>query len=166
MNKSVVKKPGRRVKVQEQLPMDDSDWSLQKNIAYRMACVSSRMDQDLRDTVLRNLDLTYVHFRVLQVLYESDGQMIGDIARTIVVRQPALSRVIDQMEERELVRREANPEDSRYIQVWLTWLGRSRYEEAWPSAHSIVERALTVVTTEERQLLLDILIRMDSHLQR
>ncbi|NLZ10004.1 MAG: MarR family transcriptional regulator, partial [Alcaligenaceae bacterium] len=99
------------------------DWSLKKNIAYRMACVIFRMDQELRDSVLRELDLTYAHFRVLQILFENDGQKIGDIARSIVMQQPALSRVIDQMETRKLVQRKQDKEDSRFMRVYLTKTG-------------------------------------------
>lgn len=141
-------------------------WSLQQNIAFRMACVLSRMDQDLRDTVLRNVNLTFVHYRILQVLYERDGQLIGDLARILVLRQPGVSRIIDQMEERELAVRKPNPDDSRYIQVWLTSLGRSCYEEVWPQAQPIIESALTVITPEERSMLLDVLLRIDAHLRK
>lgn len=141
------------------------DWSLQRNIAFKMANVIFRMDQELRDSVLRKLDLTYSHFRVLQVLFEEDGQQIGDIARSIVMRQPALSRVVDQMEARKLVQRKQDKEDSRYMRVYLTKMGKRHYEQAWPSAHEIMTYALEVATEAERTLLCDVLTRMDKHMQ-
>ena len=140
--------------------------SLQQNIAFRMGCIVSRMDRDLRNNVLRSMDLTYVHFRMLQVLYDKDGQVIGDLARTLVLTQPTVSRIIDQMEERKLATRSASPEDSRFIQVWLTKLGRSKYEEAWPDALPIIETALEAISSEERGILLEILLRIDVHLRR
>lgn len=145
--------------------LTDEDWSLQRNIAFRMACVIFRMDQELRDSVLRELDLTYAHFRVLQVLFEKDGQQIGDIARSIVMRQPALSRVIDQMEARKLVQRKQDKEDSRYMRVYLTKTGKRHYEQAWPAAHQIMTHALEVVAEDERTQLCDVLTRMDNHMQ-
>ena len=145
--------------------LTDEDWSLQRNIAFRMACVIFRMDQVLRDSVLRKLDLTYAHFRVLQVLFDNDGQQIGDIARSIVMRQPALSRVVDQMEARKLVQRRQDKDDSRYMRVYLTKTGKRHYEQAWPSAHEIMTYALEVATEEERTLLCDVLTRMDNHMQ-
>lgn len=148
------------------LPLQADSWSLQKNIAFRMACIIFRMDQELRDSVLRNLDLTYAHFRVLQVLFEKDGQQIGDIARSIVMRQPVLSRVIDQMEVRKLVRRKQDKDDSRYMRVFLTPTGKRHYQQAWPAAHQIIEGGLEVVTHEERDLLCGLLTRIDTHMQR
>jgi|GEM_PF-712613 len=141
------------------------DWSLQTNIAFRMACIIFRMDQELRDGVLRELDLTYAHFRVLQVLFEQDGQQIGDIARSIVMRQPALSRVIDQMQVRKLVQRRQDRDDSRYTRVFLTAAGRHQYQQAWPAAHDIIQRALEGVERKERKQLCDLLTRIDLHMQ-
>ena len=146
--------------------LTEEDWDLRQNIAFRMSCVLSRLDQELRDAVLRNMNLTFVRFRVLQVLYDQDGQMIGELARLLVLRQPALSRVVDQMEERDLVVRRPKPENNRYIHVWLTAVGRETYEKVWPASHRIIEKALTVVTLAERKLLLDMLLRMDAHLQK
>lgn len=145
------------------LALQPGDWSLQRNIAFHMASIIFRLDQDLRDTVLRSLDLTYAHFRVLQVLYEQDGQTIGDIARAIVVRQPVLSRVITQMQERDLVRRAADDEDSRIMRVFLTAHGRQHYELAWPPAHAIMEDAFSVLSPEERTQMEEWIRRVGHH---
>lgn len=149
-----------------QTALSEADWSLQQNVAFRMDSITSRMNQELRDSVLRDLDLTHAHFRVLQVLFEIDGQQIGDIARSIVIRQPALSRVIDQMEARKLVRRKQDKDDNRYMRVFLTPTGKRAYQDAWPAAHQIVEDALAGVTMEERERLLELLKRIDLYMQK
>ncbi len=149
------------------MPNDDPsmpDASLDHNIASQMASIIFRLDQILRDTILRKLDLTYIHFRVLQYLYEKDGRQIGEIAAAIVVRQPVLSRVIDQMEERALVRRSADPQDSRRMRVYLTDHGRSRYQEAWPPAHELLETALKGFKGREREALRRLLKKMAANL--
>ncbi len=146
--------------------LSDADWSLQQNVAFRMDSITSRLNQELRDSVLRDLDLTHAHFRVLQVLYEVDGQQIGDIARSIVIRQPALSRVIDQMEARKLVRRKQDKNDSRYTRVFLMPAGRRSYENAWPAGHQIIVRALEGISAEEREVLRELLTRIDMHMQK
>jgi len=140
------------------------DASLDHNIAFQMASIIYRLDQILRDTILRKLDLTYIHFRVLQYLYEKDGRQIGEIAAAIAVRQPVLSRVIDQMEERALVRRSADPQDSRRMRVYLTDHGRSRYQEAWPPAHELLETALKGFKGRERDALRRLLKKMAANL--
>ena len=64
------------------MPKDDTSApdASQDNIASQMASIIYRLDQILRDTILRRLDLTYIHFRVLQYLYATDGRQIGEIA--------------------------------------------------------------------------------------
>lgn len=150
---------------QELNPLPQDVWGLRENIAFSMASVTFRMDQELRDSVLRDLDITYAHFRVLQVLFEQDGQQIGDIARSIVIRQPALSRVIDQMQARKLVRRKQDKEDNRYTRVFLTPQGRQRYEQAWPAARQIIVDTLEILSEDETDTLRDLLIRIDTHMQ-
>ena len=140
------------------------DTGLDHNIAFMMASIIFRLDQDLRDTILRKLDLTYVHFRVLQYLYERDGQTIGEIARAIVVRQPVLSRVIDQMQERGLVRRKADRLDSRLMRVYLTAQGKARYIEAWPRAHKLLQDALQVLDAQEQEQMRGMLKRVADHI--
>ena len=141
-----------------------ADSSLDANIASQMASIIFRLDQVLRDTILRKLDLTYIHFRVLQYLYAMDGRQIGEIAAAIVVRQPVLSRVIDQMEERALVRRSPDPQDSRRMRVYLTDHGRARYQEAWPPANDLLETALKGFKARERDALRRLLNKMASNL--
>lgn len=159
--------PARRRKAPApRVELADENWSLQKNVAFRMDSVTSRMNQELRDSVLRDLDLTHAHFRVLQVLFEIDGQQIGDIARSIVIRQPALSRVIDQMEARKLVRRKQDKDDSRYMRVYLTPAGKSTYQAAWPAGYQIIENALEGISAEEREQLLELLERIDLYMQK
>ena len=114
--------------------------------------------------MLRGLDLSYSHFRVLEMLFESDGQQIGDLAKAVVVRQPVISRVIDQMEERALVRRKPDNNDSRVTRVHLTATGRKQFLAARPGAQQIVERALSLISVEERELLGGLLRRMNRDL--
>ncbi len=143
-------------------PMPDA--TLEHNVAFLMASIIFRLDQDLRDTILRRLDLTYVHFRVLQYLYEKDGQKIGDIATAIVVRQPVLSRVIDQMQERALVHRQPDPQDSRRTRVFLTNHGRDRYQQAWPPAHQLIDKALKNFKPQEEKTLQHLLQKMSANI--
>lgn len=149
-------------------PMLKEDFSppnldLDRNFAFQMASIIFRLEQDLRDSSLRQLDITYMHFRVLQYLLEEDGKKIGEVAKAIVARPPVLSRVIDQMEQRELVRRTPDPADSRLTRVYLTQVGRDKYAQAWPAAHKIINYALEVLTPEEQDSLARCLKKLGNH---
>ncbi len=135
-----------------------------KNPAFQMASIIFRMEQDLRNAALRKLDITYMHFRVLQYLLEEDGKSINDIARATSVRPAVLSRVVGQMQARQLVVRRGDDKDHRSTRVYLTEQGRASYAQAWPSAHQIIEHAFAVLRPQERQALGDALKKVAQHL--
>lgn len=137
---------------------------LEDNVAFLMASVTFRMEQDLRNYTLRKLDITYVQFRVLQFLHEANGKSISEIARALAVRPAVLSRIVSQMEERALVARKSDPDDSRSTQVHLTDEGRARYAQAWPSAYKIIQYALGVLDEDERENLTRSMRKLSAHL--
>lgn len=143
-------------------PIPDS--SVETNLAFQMANIIYKLDQTLRSTTLREHNMTYVHFRVLQYLWDKDGRSIGEIAKAIVVHQPVLSRVIDQMEERELVQRRNDEIDSRYMRVYLSETGRERYAQVWPAAKEMIDGALSVLNPDEREDLGRMLRNVATHL--
>lgn len=134
-----------------------------RNFAFQMASIIFKLEQDLRDLTLRKLDLTYIHFRVLQYLTEDDGRQIGEIARATAVRPPVLSRVVNQMEERSLVRRQVDPDDNRITRVYLTAHGRQKYAQAWPAAHKLIHFALEALEPEDRKRLGTYMKKMYQH---
>lgn len=138
--------------------------SVETNVAFQMANIIYKLDQTLRSTTLREHNMTYVHFRVLQYLWNKDGRSIGEIARAIVVHQPVLSRVIDQMQERELVQRRADASDSRFMRVYLTDTGRERYAQVWPAAKQMIDDALSVLSPQDQNDLARMLRTVATHL--
>ena len=157
-----------RLPIRSQSPMLHSHLSPphiepERNVVFQMASIISKLEQDLRNLSLRKLDLTYAHFRVLQYLLEDDGRPIGEIARATAVRPSVLSRVVDQMEERELVRRQADTEDSRSTRVYLTDHGREKYALAWPTAHRLIQYALEVLEPEECEQLQALMKKINQH---
>lgn len=171
MNSRAAQAHAGRAHTPSELSMSNTDLqpphlALDRNIAFQMASIIFRMEQDLRNLTLRKLDITYIHFRVLQYLLEEEGKNISDIARATAVRPPVLSRVVSQMEERELVVRKADPEDNRSIRVYLTDLGRQKYAQAWPDAHRIIQQALAVLEPSEREAMGGSLKKLADHVCR
>lgn len=55
-------------------PVSIPDSSVETNLAFQMANIIYKLDQTLRSTTLREHNMTYVHFRVLQYLWDKDGR--------------------------------------------------------------------------------------------
>jgi DNA-binding MarR family transcriptional regulator len=135
------------------------------NPGFLMASTVFRLDQALRNKILRRLDISYTHYRVMQVVYAGEAESVGEISRMIVVPPAVLSRVIDQMEGRGLVERRTDQVDNRFVNVRLTKAGRAIYEKAWPLAQSLLSSATASLTIQEQQTLLSILRKMDASLR-
>ena len=63
-------------------------------------------------------------WRVLASLEGAKPMSIGELARTSVTKQPTLTRVLDRMESRGLVRRIAHESDRRITLIEITPTGR------------------------------------------
>ena len=135
------------------------------NPGFLMASTVFRLDQELRNTILRRLDISYTHYRVMQVVYAGVAESVGEISKMIVVPPAVLSRVIDQMEGRGLVERRTDQVDNRFVNVRLTRTGRTIYEQAWPLAQSLLSNATASLTAQEKHALLSILRKMDGSLR-
>jgi len=114
---------------------------------------------------LRDHGLNIGRWQVLNVLYTYDGSRIGTIADLSGGEQPAVSRVIDQMERDGLVKRRPSLNDSRAVEVWITQRGREIYTELMPEAKAFVARMLRTLSDAESEQMTDLLERLFSDLQ-
>lgn len=133
-------------------------------LPYLLSRVSARTNQ-LWVRQLRDHGLTIGRWQVLNVLFTYDGSRIGTIADLSGGEQPAVSRVIDQMERDGLVKRRPSLNDSRAVEVWITQRGREIYAELMPEAKAFVARMLRTLSDTESKQMNDLLERLFSDLQ-
>ena len=80
--------------------------------------------------VLRPLGLTYTQYIVFLVLWEKDGQPVGEIGEKLLLDNGTLSPLLKKMEQAGYVRRERSREDERVVVITLTEAGRALREKA------------------------------------
>ncbi len=80
--------------------------------------------------VLRPLGLTYTQYIVFLVLWEKDGQPVGEIGEKLLLDNGTLSPLLKKMEQAGYVRRERSREDERVVVITLTEAGRALQEKA------------------------------------
>jgi DNA-binding MarR family transcriptional regulator len=79
---------------------------------------------------------------------------MSELNRHVLLSQPALSRLVDRLADRGLVRREADPADGRGVRLSLTDAGRALQRQIGRRHARDVARAMTAELTpaELRQL--------------
>ena len=80
--------------------------------------------------VLKPLGLTYTQYIVFLVLWEKDGQPVGEIGERLRLDNGTLSPLLKKLEEAGYVRRERSREDERVVVITLTEAGRALREKA------------------------------------
>ena len=80
--------------------------------------------------VLRPLGLTYTQYIVFLVLWEKDGQPVGEIGEKLLLDNGTLSPLLKKMAQAGYVRRERSREDERVVVITLTEAGRALQEKA------------------------------------
>lgn len=69
---------------------------------------------------LQPLDITAAQFVVFNTIAKGHGSTIGDLCRVLGYDSGAMTRLLDRIEKKGLVRRVANPDDRRSYLIELT----------------------------------------------
>lgn len=75
--------------------------------------------------LLEPLGLTYPQYLVMVVLWEKDGQKVGDLGQRLFLESNTLTPLLKRLETMGLVTRERGREDERQVRIHLTDAGRA-----------------------------------------
>src|SRR6266581_997610 len=101
-----------------------------------------------------DLDLTYAQSQVLFRLAEHPGSHMGDVAKAFGVTLPAVTHIVDRLEEKGLVTRGDHPADRRVYVLDLTRAGRALVEELETIRLRGMERVLARMSAGDRRRVL------------
>ncbi len=106
------------------------------------------------EAVLRDarINLSRADVQVLGTLREAgDGIRLGDLADRLQLDAPTVTRRVQQLESRHLVRRASDPLDRRAQLVQLTGTGNRTIERAKAAVHQWLAEVLAGWSTQERE---------------
>lgn len=95
-------------------------------------------------------------FAVLEVLLHKGPGPVNVIGKKVGLTSGSITTAIDRLEEKRYVTREASAEDGRVIMVKLTERGRRFIEQAYNEHAQRLEKAVSVLSREERRQLVDL----------
>jgi MarR family transcriptional regulator, 2-MHQ and catechol-resistance regulon repressor len=95
--------------------------------------------------------LTIAEFGVLEALYHVGPMLLGELQRKVLVSSGGVTWLVDRLEKRELVKREACPEDRRARYATLTSEGKKLLARIFPDHARAIERAMSGLTRADRE---------------
>jgi DNA-binding MarR family transcriptional regulator len=135
------------------------------NIGTMIAQVARLMRRSF-DERARGIGVTRPQWQVLSLLTRFEGINQGGLAEMLEVEPITLGRMIDRLQDAELVERRADPADRRAWRLHVTPKGLALVETLRPYANDTFEQALEGVDEARRADLMAMLGRMRSNLSR
>jgi DNA-binding MarR family transcriptional regulator len=97
------------------------------------------------------LDLTYAQSQVLFHVADHPGCHMGDVAKAFGVTLPAVTHIVDRLEEKQFLERADDPADRRVYILELTRAGRALVQELHGLQMRGVEAVLRRMAADDRQ---------------
>ncbi len=103
---------------------------------------------------------------LLKALEENDGQTMGDLAATLGVQPPTVTKMISRLAAQDYVERRASEGDARQAMVFLTERGRRSIEGIDKVWKRIEKDAMSGIDDKDRKKLRKMLRQIERNLGR
>ncbi|HEY2034247.1 MAG TPA: MarR family transcriptional regulator [Rhizomicrobium sp.] len=117
------------------------------------------------EAIFADQDLTFTQWIALMGLREGVAETSADLARHLNHDTGATTRLVDQLEERGLVKRERSKSDRRIVKLILTPQGRAVAKMHVPSIVDFWNRVMSDFTAQETKQLIGLLTRLIGRLE-
>ncbi|MHA2248861.1 MAG: MarR family winged helix-turn-helix transcriptional regulator [Candidatus Kariarchaeaceae archaeon] len=111
--------------------------------------------------MLKETDLTPPQYAVINALQETNGVSLTELSITTFSTKSTMTTLIDNLEKKELVKRQPHPKDRRSLQVKLTEQGKNLARSA-PEINSIYGECCTLLEPSELNQLSFLLKKLES----
>ena len=125
-------------------------------------------DLKMKNNLLRKLKAFYItteQWMIMNRLFEESGISQKELAERTLKDQASLTRTLDRMENKGLVKRQISPNDRRSFLIYLTDEGKTVRNQIVPIALECIEEAVKGFTEEEVKTLETLLKRLTSNLK-
>jgi len=138
---------------------------LSRNFGFLLTDVA-RLMRTIYDRRVKSLGLTRSQWWVLNHLFRGDGVTQTELAGTLEIEKPTLGRLLDRLEAKGWVRREADARDGRVWRVHLTDEVEPAMRTLRTVAAELRRDALAGLSAAERERFVDTLLGIRSNLVR
>lgn len=146
--------------------MDYRDYRLDKSLGHKLAkssrLLTNRLNQRFREN---DFSITVEQWAIMVHLWENDGLTQNDLASLTGKDQPSVSRLIDNMIKRDLVKRVPHPTDRRINLIFLSSYGRVIQKGLIAQVMTALKEAAIGIDPREMEVCLSVLDRVIENLK-
>ncbi len=148
-------KPGERQKV-----------DLEQYAPAYLTWIANKLSSGASNAYLRAFEVGIETWRILVLLAIESSITAQSVSRTIGMDKSSVSRVFKTMQSRGLIRIELDPSDGRYRVATVTAKGLALHDQIIELAKERERVFLSVLTSDERKLLIGLLHRLHDNLPK
>jgi MarR family 2-MHQ and catechol resistance regulon transcriptional repressor len=104
--------------------------------------------------------LSVGEFGVLEALYHRGPMLLGEVQQRILVSSGGVTYLVDRLEAKGLVERQACPTDRRARYAALTGAGEALIAEIFPEHAACIDRAVAGLDAQEQQQATELLRKL------
>jgi DNA-binding MarR family transcriptional regulator len=133
--------------------------SLEEEVFVGLQMAADRLMAPWARYLREEADLSPAQYNMLRILRGAgpDGLSAGQVAERLVTRSPDVTRLVDRLEARRLVRRRRDPADRRAVRVQITDRGREQVTSLDAPAREMLAAALQGFGRDDLERLRDVL---------
>jgi DNA-binding MarR family transcriptional regulator len=135
--------------VAPEAPVEAQDFALETFLPYRLSLLSNTISEGIATAYRDVHGLSLTEWRVVAILGRFPDLTATDIMARGAMDKVPVSRAVARLEERGLVRREADSEDRRRLTLRLTPRGVRLFNAVVPEALAYETRLLSALEPEE-----------------
>ncbi|MDH5748671.1 MAG: MarR family winged helix-turn-helix transcriptional regulator [Rhodospirillales bacterium] len=126
----------------------EEEFTLERFPPYLMNRIMNRLNTNLKKS-LKGDDISVAEWRVLAVLKKKSSANMSELCVYTMIEQSTLSRIVDRLVGRSLVRRHVDGNDGRVNLTSLTKKGEEAFAKIWPVARYHSARAFKKIDPDE-----------------
>ncbi|GEN32933.1 MarR family winged helix-turn-helix transcriptional regulator [Aneurinibacillus danicus] len=146
--------------------MNHEKYRLDDSLGYKLfhasRLISNRLNQNFKDHCF---PVTYEQWQIMSRLYEKDGQTQNNLALLTEKDQPSVSRLIDNMIKRGLVKRIFHTTDRRVNLIYLTEESKKMQTQLEELAKKTIADASFEIDPEDMAICLRVLDKIRENLK-
>jgi DNA-binding MarR family transcriptional regulator len=130
-------------------------------IGYLISRIFSANRAEL-EALFEGEELSFTQWRVLMSMRDGLANTCADLSRELAHDKGSMTRLVDQLEAKKLLRRERDGEDRRLVLLRLTPAGRKSVNRLVPKLVDYYNEILARFSAQEVKLLTQLLTRLKS----
>jgi DNA-binding MarR family transcriptional regulator len=110
---------------------------------------------EMRSRRMRGLSIP--QFRTMVFLYRNEGVSLSEVAKSVGLTLPSVSKIIDALVIRKLVIRTVLPDDRRYISLKLSKLGRATLMKARCGTEASLAEKIAALSPAQQAMISEVM---------